>query len=44
MRHGEGKKAIRKIFANVKMTEEEQKKLKEFEALIEKEKLEFPAE
>jgi len=44
IRHGEGKKSIRKIFANVKIYEDEQKKLKEFEELISKEKVELPSE
>jgi len=44
IRHGEGKKSVRKIFSDVKMNEEEQKKLKEFEELIVKEKVELPSE
>lgn len=43
IRHGEGKKSIRKIFANVRYEEFETKKLKEFEALIAKENVQLPA-
>jgi len=38
------KKSVRKIFSDVKMNEEEQKKLKEFEELIVKEKVELPSD
>jgi len=42
IQHGEGKKAVRKIFNKVPYSETEMKKCKEFEALIAKEKVKLP--
>jgi hypothetical protein len=44
IRHGEGKKSIRKIFACDKYYDDEMKKLKEFEALIAKENVQLPSD
>jgi len=44
IRHGEGKKSIRKVFRNVNFQPDELAKLKEFEALIAKENIQLPSD
>jgi hypothetical protein len=43
MRHGEGKKAVRKVFSDVKYYDDELEKLKEFEEMIIREEVHLPS-
>jgi hypothetical protein len=44
MRHGEGKKAVRKVFSDVKYLDDELEKLKEFEEMIAKDQVQLPSD